>query len=691
MSIFTVLLVSGIYLGLLFGIAQYVERHPQDKRLRSAQGWIYALSIAVYCTSWTYYGSVGRAVKTGIGFLPIYIGPIVVFVLGSGLLRKMLRIAKEQHTTSIADFISSRYGKSHAVAVMVTIICLIGILPYIALQLDAVTNTFNLLVHYPEVKVVASPNGNLFTDTTLYIAVLIGLYVIAFGTRRVDVTEQHQGIVSAIAFESIIKLVAFLAVGIFVTFGLFGGFADLFAQAAANASLAKLLDYGATMSKVDFWSLTFLSGLAIFCLPRQFQVVFVENTEEAHLKPSRWLFPLYLVAINIFVLPLALAGQLLLGGKGVNPDTFVLTLPVFGHNAALAMFAFIGGLSAATGMIAVEAIALSTMMCNDIVMPLLVQTGLVDPKQAINLGALVKTVRRVSIMAVVLLGCAYAKLIGGSYTLVSIGLLSFVASAQFAPAMLLGMYWKQGTRAGAIAGLGCGFFVWLYTLLLPSFAKSGWLPPHFIDHGIFGVDALRPYQLFGVTGLDQITHGLMWSLTVNIIAYLSVSLVTKQSADEQAQARAFVDVFGASGGDLQPALPGETVISGQAAALATVGKLAAAANSAQAEGDAEPEPQKPAAVAVGVTLGDLVALVERFVGSEASIVAFGKWTEKRETILDMSARVDAEALKFTETQLTGVVGAANAQRMISSIALVGRDSVWLNPISVKLLSQQPHP
>lgn len=670
MSLVIVVLVSAIYLGLLYSIAQIVERNPQNKTLMAAQGWIYSLSIAVYCTSWTFYGSVGRSVKTGIGFLPIYIGPILVFLFGGHLLRKMLKAAKEQRTTSIADFISCRYGKSHAVAVIVTVICLIGILPYIALQLEAVTNTFNLMMAYPAVTVPPVKNANILTDSTFYIAVLIGLFVIVFGTRRVDVTEQHQGIMTAISFESVIKLMAFLSVGCFVTFGLFGGFNDLFAQAAANAKTAKMIDYAACVGKVDFWSLTVLAGLAIVCLPRQFQVVFVENTDEKNLKPARWVFPLYLVAINIFVLPIALAGQLLLAPKGVNPDTFVLSLPILGDNAALAMFVFIGGLSAATGMIAVEAIALSTMVCNDIVMPLLLQTGIIDPKQAMNLGAVVKAVRRLAIMAVVLLGAAYAKLIGGSYALVSIGLLSFVASAQFAPAMLGGMFWKRGNKAGAIAGLSLGFVVWLYTLLLPSFAKSGWLPPHFIDNGVLGITALKPYELFGLTGLDPITHGLFWSLLFNTVAYVVVSAVTAQSADERRLANAFVDVFKTA------AAAGAAAVEAGAQAAAAVAGAVAGGSAAASEEHAEPEME----IASDVKVRDLIDLMARFVGKEQADEAYSKWTNGNADESAIDGAVDLKTLRFVETQLTGVVGAANSQKMIGSIAQFGKTSIWMNPI-----------
>ena len=360
-------LLATAYLGLLFAVARFGDaRADAGKSIISAN--VYALSVAVYCTSWTFYGSVGRATSGGLSFLTIYIGPTLM-LLCVGVIIKMIRISKAQRITSIADFIASRYGKSQLLAGMVTVIAVIGVVPYIALQLKAMAASVDVLLEH---------SGGSFQvlglDSTFLIAVVLALFSILFGTRHLDATERHEGMVAAVAFESVVKIVAFMAVGIFVTYGMFGGLSDLFQKAAASADFGRLLQLDS--SRAGTWtSLIILSGLAIIFLPRQFQIIVVENVDESHLKRAVWLFPLYLLLINIFVLPLALGGLLHFDGQGVNPDTFVLTLPLARGAESLALLAFIGGLSAATGMVIVETIALSTMVCNDLVMPILLASS----------------------------------------------------------------------------------------------------------------------------------------------------------------------------------------------------------------------------------------------------------------------------------------------------------------------------
>ena len=360
------------YLCLLFAIAYYGDKRADAGRSLIANPYIYALSIAVYCTSWTFYGSVGRAASSGVGFLPIYLGPTLMFTLGWFVLRKIIRISKLNHITSIADFVSSRYGKSHLLGGLVTVIAVVGILPYISLQLKAVSTSFNVILHYPEVIVQAGLAGSpLHADTALYVALLLAMFTILFGTRTIEATEHHQGMVAAIAFESVVKLLAFLAVGVFVTFGMFDGPGDLFGRAAALPELRRLMTLEGAGG--NWVALTALAMMAIICLPRQFQVAVVENTDESHLNKAMWLFPLYLLAINVFVLPIAFGGLLRFPGGGVDADTFVLALPMAEESPWLALFVFIGGLSAATAMVIVATIALSTMVSNDLVMPVLLR------------------------------------------------------------------------------------------------------------------------------------------------------------------------------------------------------------------------------------------------------------------------------------------------------------------------------
>ena len=538
--------VALAYLGTLFAIAYYGDQRADQGRSIIANPYIYALSLGVYATAWTFYGSVGRAAADGIGFLPIYIGPTLMMALWWVVMRKIIRISKANRITSLADFVSSRYGKSAALAGLVTIIAVIGVVPYIALQLKAVSHSFTILVRYPEVAMAAQRDAvPILADTAFWVALVLATFTILFGTRHLDASERHEGLVAAIAFESIVKLVAFLAVGLFVTYGIYDGLADLFARAATHERLAALFAplNGAAGSYASWASLTLLSMCAIMFLPRQFQIAVVENVNENHLGKAIWLFPLYMLAMNVFVIPAAFGGLMHFSGAAVDPDTFVLTLPMSEKQEALALLVFIGGLSAATGMVIVETIALSTMVCNDLVMPVLLRIPSMRLAERRNLTGLLLGIRRGAIVAVVLLGYFYFRLAGEAYALVAIGLISFAAVAQFAPAVIGGIYWKGATRAGALAGLSAGFIVWLHTLLLPSFAKSGWLPIGFVEHGPFGIALLKPYALFGLEGLNDITHAMLWSALANVGAFVLVSVLTRQSVSEQAQAARFVDVF----------------------------------------------------------------------------------------------------------------------------------------------------
>jgi Na+/proline symporter len=440
-----ILLVALSYLCLLFAIAYYGDKRADEGRSIIANPYIYALSIAVYCTSWTFYGSVGRAASTGIGFLPIYLGPTLTFVLWWFVLRKIIRICKAHRITSIADFISSRYGKSARLSVLVTVIAVAGIMPYISLQLKAVSTSFNVLLQYPEVVMPPVPSRvPVLGDTAFLIALLMAMFAILFGTRHIDASEHHEGMVAAIAFESVVKLLAFLTIGIFVTFGLYDGFGDLFHRAAREPDIAALFTVSGGGSYSQWMTLTILSMAAIICLPRQFQVTVVENVNEEHLKKAAWLFPLYLLIINIFVLPIAIGGLLHFPDGQVDADTFVLTIAMAEHRESLALFAFIGGLSAATGMVIVATIALSTMICNDLVMPALLRWTWLRLTERGDLTGVLLSIRRGSIVFVLLLGYGYYRYIGESAALVTIGLVSFTAAAQFAPAMIGGIFWKGG-------------------------------------------------------------------------------------------------------------------------------------------------------------------------------------------------------------------------------------------------------
>ena len=624
-----IVLTSFAYLGLLFGIAYFADKRADAGRSIIASPYIYSLSLAVYATAWTFYGSVGRAAGDGVGFLPIYIGPTLMIALWWVVMRKILRISKQNRITSLADFIASRYGKSALLGGVVTVIAVIGILPYISLQLKAVSSSFTIVLQYPEIvmpdKLGAVP---LLQDTALWVALTLAAFTILFGTRHLDAAEHHEGMVAAIAFESLVKLVAFIAIGAWVSWSLYDGFGDIFARSAAHPQLEPLLTpfEGVAGSYSSWVWLTILSMLAIMFLPRQFQVTVTENKDEKHLNKAIWLFPLYMLAINVFVLPIAFGGLLHFTDGSVDADTFVLTLPMAEKQELLTLIVFIGGLSAATGMVIVETIALSTMVCNDLVMPMLLRLRMLRLNERPDLSGLLLGIRRGAIVLVLLLGYVYFRLAGEAYALVSTGLISFAAVAQFAPAALGGIFWKGGTRRGALAGLGAGFGVWFYTLLLPATARSGWLPIGLLEQGPFGIELLKPLALFGLSGLDQITHAMIWSMTANIGAFVAVSLMHAPSADEHRQASLFVDVF----------------------------KRPAEADDARFWRGTGSAP-------------DLHNLLARFMGISAAGEALANYARERGPVTHGQPLVDAQLVRFVETQLAGVIGAASAHIMVASV------------------------
>jgi len=542
-----IILISFAYLSLLFAIAYYGDKRADEKRSIISNSYIYTLSLAVYCTAWTFYGSVGLAAYSGLGFLPIYIGPTLMASLGLLILRKIIRISKVHHITSISDFIASRYGKSMALGRVVAIISVLGIIPYISLQLKAISSSLLILTKYPMVTLpVDHTQIPVFMDTAFYATVILAVFAILFGTRHLDATERHEGMVAAIAFESIVKLVAFLVIGFFVTYYVYDGFTDIANRAMANHKLRNLFTIGGEGNKLAYidWSMyLFLSMMAFILLPRQFQVAVVENVNENHLNNAIWLFPLYLLSINIFVLPIAFGGELYFGSNKVDADFFALFLPMAEQKEILALFVFIGGTSAATGMVIVETIALSTMTCNELVMPLLLKLPIRRLAYHSDLSNLILTIRRGSIVLVLMLGYAYFRFVGEFSALVATGLMSFSAIVQFTPAIIGGIFWKAGTRSGAFSGLLAGFAVWGYTLVLPTLANAGILPQTFVTEGPFGIELLKPYHLFGLSGFNHISHAVFWSMLANLTLYIGVSLISTPDAMEHTQANLFVDVF----------------------------------------------------------------------------------------------------------------------------------------------------
>ena len=524
----TLFLIVMAYVLLLFALAYYAEAREAMGRSLVNNPYVYSLSLAVYCTSWTFYGSVGRAATSGLAFLPIYLGPTIMVALWPIILKKVVRIAKANRITTIADFIGYRYGKSLALSVLVTVVAVLGIIPYLGLQIKSIISTF----------VIITGKGEWATGAGLFITAMLGLFTIVFGARRLDLSERHGGLVFAIACESIVKLTAFLLVGAFVTWDLFDGFADISARIGASEYGAKLVlgSEGAT-SYGEWLAVSVLGMFGILLLPRQFHMAVVENNHEDHIASAVWLFPLYLLLITLFVLPIAFGG-LLLKGDEYNPDYFVLSLPFAHGNCNLAVFAFLGGFSAATGMLIVEVLAISTMVMNSVIMP-----GIYKFHTLSGFSAMVLNTKRLVVLVIVFLGYLFTVTVGGQESLVSLGLKSFEAVALFAPAFLGGLYWKGGNKYGAMAGLGAGFVVWSYTTIIPPLLKAGLLA----RSGPIGLLTTSPYldpaALFGIRGLGVSAHTLFWSMLINVLLYFGVSLFTRQSKEEALQALVFAESY----------------------------------------------------------------------------------------------------------------------------------------------------
>lgn len=597
------------YVGLLFLIAYVSDRQArktQSSFLRSP--FVYTLAISVYCTSWTFYGAVGSAARNGLEYLAIYLGPTIVFIGWWFILRRLVRISHNQRLTSIADLLSSRFGKSSRLAVLVTVIAVIGIAPYIALQLKAVTSSIQAI------SGAGAGQGTLrgIDDVGLAFGVAAGmaLFTVLFGTRNVDAKEQHHGVVAAIAFEAVVKLAALLCVGLFVVVA-GGGLEAIFSR----AETAGLNIYSTGTFDSRWVAMSVLSIAAIICLPRQFQITVVENSDENHLRTAAWAFPAYLLLMSLFTLPIALYGLTTMPA-GANPDMFVLTLPLAADQEALALFAFIGGFSSATSMIIVESIALSIMVSNHIVMPIVLRftqgQGVGDGS---GVSRLLLASRRFSIALILSLGFSYFYLTRDSDALAPIGLISFCGVAQFLPAIIAALFWKDASLKAATAAVAVGFVVWAWSSFMPSFESASPFVAQLMAEGPWGIGWLRPEVLFGLEGIDPLANAVFWSLFLNTATLVGVSLFTSQSALERVQATLFVDLFRRSA-------PVETLMRGSA------------------------------------TADDLRFVAQRVLG-----------TEKATALFD-NAGAEAATPQFIdrlERELAGSIGAASAHVMLSKV------------------------
>ncbi len=611
-------LLTLLYVALLFAAAFYADRRREMGRSITANAWTYALSFGIFHTSWTFYGNVGRVATVGIDFIAIYLGATLIIFSWWYLLRKMVRISKEQNIVSIADLIASRYGKSLPLGGLVTLFAVFCTVPYIALQLKGVADTFELLA-------ATQPALPAFFDTGLVMALILGLFGILFGARFLDPSARHEGLVAAVALESVVKLVAMVAVGLFVTYGLFDGFGDIFSRFLSRfPERGDLLLLGTERIPYSAWlALGVVCMMAFMFLPHMFHVMVVENADEQHIRSAMWRYPLYMFLIELFIIPIALGGLLFSGGETAGAEYFTISLPLASGHRWLALFAFLGGFSGSAGMVMVAAVALSTLILNHLVMPVVLHLDI----QARDISGLLLAVKRLAILAVVFLAYLFYKVIGQSYPLVTIGTISFAGATQFAPAMLGGLYWRRANRRGAIWGLLLGFAVWFYTLILPTLVRAGWVANSLMQEGPLGLAWLRPEALFGMTGLPSLPHALFWTLFFNTGAFVAFSLCSDPQPGESEQAEKFVDVF------------------------------------------APPRKGEPAKrISRAPTIVEFVELMTKFVGEKKANTAITEYLGDRE--IDGKGRLSefelADLRRFTEKTLAGSVGAAPARIILTN-------------------------
>jgi len=615
-----------LYLGILFAVAYYGDHLAAKRPSRRDRPTIYALSLAVYCTSWTFFGSIGLSARTGLDFLPVYVGPILVLALGAPLISRIIRIAKSQNITSVADFLAARYGKSASLAAVVTVLIVMGTLPYLSLQLEAVSvSVKTMLGPANPLNADSAPPDHI--DIAFIIAVLMAVFAILFGTRHIDATEHQEGLMLAIAMESVVKLFAFIIVGAYITFAMMGGLGPLLDRAAADPQVSELFSRG--FNGGTWMTITLLSATCIILLPRQFHVMVVENNTPKEVNRAVWLFPLYLVLINLFVVPVAIAGLLTFGPGNTNADMYLLSLPLSEGAHTISMIAFVGGLSAATAMVIVASVALSIMICNDLIVPLILQRRKVTVFDRKDMGRVLLHIRRGAIFVILLLTYVFYRMIGGSSGLADIGLLSFAAITQLGPAFLGGLMWRGATARGALAGIFAGFVAWSYTLLLPFLAKAGVIGPELIENGPFGISLLRPQMLFNMS-FEPLTHGVFWSLIFNIVAYISVSLLRPPEPIERLQATRFID-------------------------------------------------ERPSAPAHGlrpwretVNVADLHATVARYLGDARTTRCFEDYARRRGAPLSADTVADIHWVRYSEKLLASAIGAASS-RLVFSLALRRHD------------------
>lgn len=619
MSLALVSLVALLYVALLFWIARRAEvlYHHPDKYPR-LKPWAYSLSLGVYCTSWTYYGAVGSAAGQGWNYLPILIGPVLLWAACFGLLTKLVTVSKRQNVSSIADLLSSRYGKRQRVAVAVTLLVLLATIPYIALQLKAVTLSFNVITGQdPETPIFVQEQASLI------VTILMAFFALAFGTRKIDVTEYQPGVVLAVAFESLVKLLALLFAAI-LALSWFEGLPQFLVAMERHPQLQTTFAFDGLSA--NFITQLLLSFVAAICLPRQFFLGVVQQQTGRDMRLARWVFPAYLLAIAVLIVPIAATGIVVFQNADMNPDTYVLQLPLQAGADWTALLIFIGGFSASTAMIIVATITLGTMISNDVVLPLLIRRRYRRDAGKQDFSDILLTIRRFSVVGVLIGAFFYHLAFTDFAALTSIGLLSFALVVQLAPALLGGLYWKGGHSQGAMWGLAAGVGLWFYTLMLPTLVEGGMLTPRFLAEGPGGISWLRPEALLGVEGMDRLTHGVVFSLLFNALFYVLVSSYSRTRLVDRIQASAYV-------------------------------------NPVTEESNTKASGIRPSPLR---TL-DLRTLLEQFLGRSRTYQILHDFSDRQGLALDDEASPDFALIEYCERILAGAIGTASARAMMNSL------------------------
>ena len=616
MSSLLVIFIIITYLSIIFYVAYWAEKNSKSKWVNNP--YVYTLSLAVYCTAWTYYGSVGLAATSGLKFLTIYLGPIIIIPTWIILMRKIIRIAKGNKISSLADFISLRYGNNRFLGALVTIVCVLAFVPYISLQLKAFYVTFNVITKHNIIS------NSILNDTTFYIAILLAIFAAFFGTQHTDASERHKGIITAVALESIIKLVFFLAIGVYVTFYLFNGPSDIYHQASLLPNFEAQQTINGLEGGFNWFFLSLLSMIAIMLLPRQFQVTVVENERETYLKKVTWLFPLYLLLFNVFVIFIAWGGNVIFQNTDVDADLFTLMLPLKSGNEFLALLVFLGGFSAAISMVVISTLALSTMLSNNLIIPYGFLKKYSTSESEENTES-IKNIRRIAIFSLIVLAYFFYRSFTLERSLVSIGLISFVLIAQLAPTFFGGLFWRRGSSKGAKYGIIIGFFVTIYTLVIPFTIDSQLISSTFINDGLWGIEFLKPYKLFGLQLFEPVPHAFFWSLFFNILVY-AIALVSVVGYYRE---RNFAEMF---------------VDSTKYAAL-----------------------HEDAYVWKGEAyVKDLRKVLTRFLGEQRTERALNLFYMKYN--IDKNTQLaDARLVNFSEKLLTGSIGSASSRILIASV------------------------